>query len=289
MTLAETRVKFAGKSLWPDWLPVYLLEYAEQHSTPLVSADYRLLPESTGLDILDDLEAFWDWVRRDSNGDGLQAFLADKHPSLALDADRILAEGESAGGYLVVQAALSGLPGLRAAVAAYPMLDLRDRYYRAAFEKVMTGVPMLPPDIITDHLASMAAAGGELVVSQSTPPARMDLGTAVIQQGRLCEFLGDADVLYPVERLRRGLHAHAHAGRAAQMPRLWIYHGRQDTGIPSAGSVVFAEEARRLWPPSELRLDLPDGEHGVHKDRHVADTPWLREGLAWLEQPWLED
>ncbi|EOO00757.1 putative alpha beta hydrolase fold-3 domain protein [Phaeoacremonium minimum UCRPA7] len=269
--------EFAGKSLWPDWLPIYLLEYAEQHSTPLISADYRLLPECQGLDILDDLEVFWGWVRRDN--DGLQAFLNSKYPSLALDTDRILAEGESAGGYLVVQAALSGLPGLKAVISAYPMLDLRDRYYREAFEKVMTGVPMLPPEIITEHLKSMKKGD---IVSQSLPPARMDLGTAIIQQGRFCEFLGDEDVLYPVDRLRLGLHS------SGTMPRLWIYHGKQDTGIPSAGSVVFAKEAKRLWPESELRLDLPDGEHGVHKDKHVASTTWLREGLAWLEEPWLK-
>lgn len=266
-------------SFWPDWHPIYLLEYAAKHETPIISADHRLLPECKGTDIMEDLESFWDWVRRPE--DGLQSYLAAKYPSLELDVDRILAEGESAGGYLVAQAALSGLPGLKAVISAYPMLDLRDRYYQEAFEKVMTGVPMLPPHIIDDHLKSIKEGD---IVTAALPPARMDLGTCIIQQGRFVEMLGKEDILYPVDRVRLGLYTDK------KMPRLWIYHGKQDTSIPSAGSLVFVDEVKKknLWSDADLRLDLPDGDHGVHKDKHVEDTTWLREGLEWLETAWLE-
>jgi acetyl esterase/lipase len=263
-------------SLYPDWFPTYLLEYAHRQEVAIISADTRLMPESTGLDILDDLVSFWEWLY--ASDDGLQSFLNGFYPTLQLDTTRILAEGESAGGYLVVQAALSGLPGLRAVISAYPMLDLRDRYYTERFEKVMTGVPMQAPEIITEHLASMKK--GE-VVSKCLPPSRGDLSVAIIQQGRYVEFLGEDDALYPVERLKLRLHAEK------PMPRLWIYHGRQDTGIPAVGSEVFVNHAAGLWPPSELRLHLPDGEHGLHKDKDLDTTDWLRDGVEWIEEAWL--
>ncbi|KIX08837.1 uncharacterized protein Z518_03494 [Rhinocladiella mackenziei CBS 650.93] len=267
---------FTGMSLYPEWFPAYLLEYAYEQAVPIISADYRLMPECKGLDILDDLSSFWDWLR--ASECGLQAFLSSLYPSLEIDGTRIIAEGESAGGYLVVQAALSGLPGLRAAIAAYPMLDLRAPYYTQKFEKVMTGVPMLPESIIDNHLETMKASS---VVSSVLPPARGDLGTAVIQHGRFCEFLGAEDILYPVDRVNLGLYS------ALPKARLWIYHGKQDTGIPAAGSVEFVRQARELWPDSELRLDLPDGEHGFHKYKHANTTEWLKNGLLWVEKAWL--
>lgn len=57
-----------------------------------MSADYRLLPEASGLDILGDLDSLWEWVFS-----GLQKELA---PGIEVDLDKILLQGESAGIYL---------------------------------------------------------------------------------------------------------------------------------------------------------------------------------------------
>lgn len=272
-------------SIHPDWFPSYLLEYAHWRAVPIISADYRLLPEVTGLEILDDLSSLWDWIRRRDGGGGLQQFISSFYPSLDIDADCILAEGESAGGYLVVQAALSRFPGLRAVIAAYPMLDLRAPYYTQKFEKI---IPMLPEKIISDHLNSMRKGD---VFSSVLPPARLDLGKAVIQQGRFVEFLGDDDILFPVERVKVAAAATETATTptsSSSMARLWIYHGKQDTGIPASGSIEFVKYARRVWAESDLRLDLPDGEHGLDKDEDLEDaTGWLRNGMMWVEEPWL--
>lgn len=63
------------------------------HSAILVCPNHRLLPESSGLDILDDLADFWGWV-----GDGLQAFVAKSVGlDLQVDLTRMIAMGESAG------------------------------------------------------------------------------------------------------------------------------------------------------------------------------------------------
>ena len=63
-----------------------------------MAADYRLLPESNGLDIMDDASDFWAWVRG-----GLQGHLTEVRPGIKADLGRIIAYGESAGGTLTIQ------------------------------------------------------------------------------------------------------------------------------------------------------------------------------------------
>lgn len=59
----------------------------------IVSPNYRLLPEARGLDILQDMRAFWGWM---DNG-GAQDYLNELRSNVMLDASRTLLVGESAG------------------------------------------------------------------------------------------------------------------------------------------------------------------------------------------------
>ena len=44
--------------MYPDWFPQWALDYCLLNSAMFVTADYRLMPESTGLDIMEDLSNF---------------------------------------------------------------------------------------------------------------------------------------------------------------------------------------------------------------------------------------
>jgi hypothetical protein len=68
-----------------------------------VSADYRLMPESNGLDMLEDLSDFWTWVR----GGELQKTLDGFKPGVEADLEKVIAYGESAGGTLALQSGFS--------------------------------------------------------------------------------------------------------------------------------------------------------------------------------------
>ena len=61
------------------------------------------MPESTSLDLFDDLEDFWTWLRSSSVAELLSSQV---HP-VDLDFDRILLAGESAGGHLSICFALA--------------------------------------------------------------------------------------------------------------------------------------------------------------------------------------
>ena len=110
-----------GAAIWLDFFLEWAAEYAIQNNAVVVMPDYRPLPESSGLDVLSDLDDSWACVE---NHGGLSAFLdtVGKRDAIASISDTsILAYGESAGGYLAVQSALRR-PGLvKAVIAAYPV------------------------------------------------------------------------------------------------------------------------------------------------------------------------
>ncbi|KAH8093830.1 hypothetical protein DFH11DRAFT_1823072, partial [Phellopilus nigrolimitatus] len=83
------------------WCPLWILELAMKHDAIFVAPDYRLLPEAKGVQILDDLDDFWAWLGRDLND------VVYKAHGLHADLDKVLVEGESAGGYLALQVGLS--------------------------------------------------------------------------------------------------------------------------------------------------------------------------------------
>lgn len=103
----------------------------------LVTPDYRLLPESNGLDILSDLDDFWAWMQND-----LASTIASAQPTSSIQPDlsKILVAGESAGGYLAAQSMLLHPEiHMSAVILVYPMVHLRDRFWDEKYEKPMYG------------------------------------------------------------------------------------------------------------------------------------------------------
>ncbi|KAF5553671.1 alpha beta-hydrolase [Fusarium mexicanum] len=73
--------------------PPRILEYALEHNSILVSCDYRLLPESSGLEILEDIEDVRSWVQS-SSSEAIRTMTKGKSHA---DLGRVLLAGESAG------------------------------------------------------------------------------------------------------------------------------------------------------------------------------------------------
>lgn len=77
------------------------MDLALKHSVVLLRPNYRKLPESTGLQILEGLAEFWKWFR----GGGLQAAVvvgsATKEGEVEVDGRRTLLVGHSAGTFIL--------------------------------------------------------------------------------------------------------------------------------------------------------------------------------------------
>jgi len=245
-----------------NFIAPWFVTFAHLQSVILVSPDHRLMPEVNGLAIREDTEDLWKWVHTHLPGvlstTGVEA-----------DLERIVLSGESSGGYLAIQTGFSHSANVRAVMAAYPIVDLKDPFYTTAYKKDM-GAPMMPPEVLTNHLS-----GDMKVISNAVFPARAELVFSMVQQGRYTELLGQESILFPLERAKEG----------AKLPTLFIFHGSGDTTVPYEGTVKFVEllKEKNTVEGNLCFETIPDVPHVFDMSAKLTDE-WLAKGLAVIEQ-----
>jgi acetyl esterase/lipase len=230
-----------------------------------VLPNYRLAPEHTGNDILEDLTDFWAWF----NSGGVDKYLTSQSITAELDYDHVLASGESAGGYMAIQSGLTRPKGeIKAILAQYPMTN----YLRSTPDK---DTP--PSSIIDEHLAAVRPAS----VLSSTPlmPARFQLAAALSAHGRYNDYLGTGKHLWPITAIED----------AKYLPPTYIIHGEQDSIVAAVDSKDFVKKAQAILPDAELRLDIRSGDcgHGFDVGSKEDEEEWLQKSLKWVEEKWL--
>jgi acetyl esterase/lipase len=275
-------MQIIGESLFPDWFPLWLLQLAEKHSAVIISANYRLLPESTGLDTLDDVEDLWTWL----HSSRLARILASQQHPVELDLGRILTVGDSAGGLLSLSLALSHPDEIRAATVAYPLVDVDDPAFTAGSSIQMFSVAS--DQVITEYLRHIKPSD---VVSSASPPSRMEFFAAVIQYGKFPEFYKRGSEnsprrshLFLLQRLE---------DPDTKFPRggIVIMHGTEDDLVPPKGSEKFIDKARQLHKGKQgadkLVLTLQPGGHGFDGNARLTDG-WLSDVIKGAVETWLE-
>ena len=228
------------------------------------------MPEATGTDILDDISDVWKWVHND-----LQSFLSRTVESAPqVDFVHVLVVGESGGSWLAMQSALRQPAGsIKAVIGLYPLLDLRDHFYNARFEKKIFGSPMLPNEIVDEHVAAMAPGAA---VTSDSQPSRVQVMYSMLQNGRMVEFLGESKELFPIEMV----------AMAEDMPAVLIVHGKEDSVVPVVGSERFVEALKERLPASAVKLDVRPGDHGFDGDATLEEQ-WLKEDVEFITKYWL--
>lgn len=242
-----------------------------------IRPNYRKLQEAKEKDLLNDLDGFWAWVKRDLARDvGIAT-----GGKLEVDSERALVAGQSAGkssssynsplthhtfwmpevaykpridrGDLAAQSALRPLsaPLIRATVLAYPMLDMHSPWFTLSFEKHPFNRPVLPASVLASHISTMPP---NAVIGAVDPPARMDLGIAAVQQGRFEDLLGSEEECYPFDMLER-VRAYPSA--------CFIYHGLGDTAVSVDGTRKWVELLARVVPGVDVVMKLEPGIMGI--------------------------
>jgi len=229
-----------------------------------VLPNYRLVPEHTGADILEDLADFWKWFHAGK----LDAYLSSLgYADLELDYNHLLATGDSAGGYMALMSALTQPKGsIKAVLAQYPMTNsLRPRKGPTFF-----GMPSPGPEVLDQHLATVKPG---TVISSAIPPARNSLSYSMGAYGRHLEFFGRDEKLWPL-----GLIADA-----KWMPPTWIIHGDNDSAVDIGDSRAFVEQWKNGNVDGEVRLTVQEGqEHGFDIALKEDEEAWLKQGLEWM-------
>ncbi|KAF5669579.1 alpha beta-hydrolase [Fusarium circinatum] len=247
--------------------PPRILEYALEHNSILVSCDYRLLPESGGLEILEDIEDAWSWVQNSLD----EAIGTMTNGKSHVDLSRVLLAGESAGGYLAIQLALRHPTTFRAVIASYPMIDMRSNHFCKAYPKRMGQYPQIDYELVSQHLKQLPDG------TQPTTRAISDLPIAMVQHGTYTSFLGDHRSLFPIEYLEDNPQS------ALKLPFIWLHHGNNDSEVPIEGSRKFVAKLRELNPKAKLRYtELEGAEHGFWSEINLIQSGEWEEGVNVL-------
>ena len=259
-----------GDALYPDWFANYFVDFIHRTNAITVLPNYRLAPEHSGNDILEDLRDLWKWVDED-----LARYIASIDPSIELDFDKLLVGGESAGGWMALHSAFHLPQGrIKAMLLQYPMTKRSSNAERV----IPLDESTTPLSFIDDHLASVAAGS---VLSAATPPARMELLIAfTVHYHRWDERFGTGRHLYPINVLED----------ATNFPPTLIVHGAQDSMVSLAESTTFVDKIEHVLGKQvreDVRLVVKDGDHGFDAELVEEDTPWLSEELKWVENMWL--
>ncbi|GKZ20109.1 hypothetical protein AbraIFM66951_008171 [Aspergillus brasiliensis] len=273
-----------GDSLEPQYWPQWLSDLALLHGAVIVCPNYRLMPEANGLDIYDDVEDFWTWLHTPV----IHEILAAHQTPTDLDLTRIILAGDSAGGLLSINLALSHGDSIRAAIATYPPVALNAPEFTETRTILPVGVDT-PKSSITEYLTSHPLPHRQ--VSSGATPTRWSLMLAATQHGVIGKWYAQGseesprrELIYPMERL---------GNPGVQIPRggIILLHGRQDSVVPVQQSERFVARAREVTQ-GQLVGDMVvlvsrDGEHEFDAELRY-DEPWLKDALKKVVETWLE-
>lgn len=285
-----------GSALYTEWLPNWAIDLVVKNEAILVMPDYRLLPEASGQEILEDVKDFWGWLASGTNG--LSSYLSELNGNLSVDFGKVAVYGESAGGYLAIRSSLfpedfwgqrEGFNGPKAVIAAYPMTLLRKEWYSVASEsKSPFGVPQLDEGFLNDHIADIGKGGEKMVIS-ADPPARLEIAVTMVQRGRWTEiFKRDGEEGLWLEDVIENVSAKEGENR----PYLLTFHGTKDTAVPWEDTKEWVEIYGKKFGEDRVTGVWKEGmEHGFDgsMDEEKGEGNWLREELEVVKREWLKN
>ncbi|KAK4146019.1 Alpha/Beta hydrolase protein [Dichotomopilus funicola] len=275
------------------------------HTIPaiFISPSYRLAPETPAVSILDDIADFWRWLpvhlpslfssppSPPSPSSSSQSNNSPNWQHITPDLTRLLALGESAGGYLALQSALllSVRPALRAVVALYPAIypDL------AVFNSHSSDAKKVNEDdnaVVTAFLA--ARQGSNQTTRTSTPwPGLLTETIAAMTTGRAKEVWGPdeegrLELGYALQQARN----RAERKRKGGLPPIWVVQGTEDTVVPKKGTDEMVKRLREEGPEgTEVKYTVREGGHGFDIPLRLGEGEegWVREGVEWVRGFWL--
>ncbi|PQE28578.1 Alpha beta hydrolase fold-1 protein [Rutstroemia sp. NJR-2017a WRK4] len=271
-----------GAALFPDWVAPWSINLVLSTPSILVMPDYRLLPEASGLEILTDIQDFWSWLQSPSNG--LSSYLSSSpYSGVDLDLAKIGTIGDSAGGFLSIWSSLSqGKEVVKAAIASYPMVDLRGKWYAEKDErKKPFGAALVEEEVIQKY------EGGKWVVA-ATPMDRVDLAVGLVQWGKWREVY---------ERDGEGKDGFklfledAMEGRGkGEVGWLFAFHGTGDSAVPwEETRDLVGRWGEKFGGDSVMGVWKEGLEHGFDDsvDEESEEGKWLKDGLVRFKKEWL--
>lgn len=204
---------------------------------------------------------------------GVTRYLQSRDIEIKLDYTRVMAAGDSAGGYLAIHSGLTQPMGtIKAILGCYPMTN----YLRRKPQPFFMNEPSPPVSIIDEHMEHVKPGA---IISGAPPRPRNRISYALSAYGRYTEFFGSGEHLWPISLLPL----------VKQLPSTIIVHGTEDTAVSVDDSrtfVMMAEEV--LGENADIVLVQREGEdHGFDMDA-TEEEEWVKEVVKWVEEKWIK-
>ncbi|KAH9922866.1 alpha/beta-hydrolase [Epithele typhae] len=281
-----------------SWFPTWLHQRVVSSGMAFISADYRLIPPSTGHDILSDVKDLFKFLQ-DGVNPRIRELTLDQ-PSFEIASDAIAVAGSSAGGLCAYLAAIHASPQPKAVLSLYGMGGnlLTGQYLDKKLKPFFRGRELLD---IADFAEFVHPASAHLPPLADSPLAyhpptyhipgypanpRMLAGRLYLQTGTFLDYYTGQhepslsvalvstrqDVDPPKEEVIPVQHRilFPQFCVSADLPPMFIIHGSTDTA-------VFLDESQRLHGllenagvRSTLRV-VKDKEHSFDYDPTAED------------------
>ena len=179
------------------------------------------MPEATGADILDDLEAFWDWLHN-----FLPSFAQSNSWKVQPDLTHLLCVGQSTGGCMAVQSALIQPElNIKAIVSLYAPLYNNVPSFTVPHPRRIMGTMPPPPRQAEGIIRSYIKKTKGSVRTVGDPVYMWELLLCMLQQGRLPSLWN----AWPDTRL----DTISLLKQVKKLPPLWLIHGEEDSVVRS--------------------------------------------------------
>jgi acetyl esterase/lipase len=224
-----------------EWIRNWgLLSFAAQNGFSVVAIDYRLAPETKLPAIIRDVEAAFTWL----GGDGAKEF--------HLDPDRMIACGESAGGYLTLVTGYRVHPKPKALVSLFGYGELNADWYTKP-----NPYPGYTMKKITSEEAKQQSDG--TVISDAR--LRKGNGGTIYQYYRQNGLWTQEVSGFNPDSLAREIAPYEPVQNVTrEFPPTLLIHGTMDTDVPFEESVRMAEQLKKHGVPYIL-IPIDKGEH----------------------------
>jgi acetyl esterase/lipase len=224
-----------------EWIRNWrLLSFADQNGFAVMAIDYRLAPETKLPAIISDIEAAFTWL----GSDGAKEF--------HLDPNRMIACGESAGGYLTLVSGYRVNPRPKALVVLFGYGDLDADWYTKP-----NPYPGYTANKVT-HEKAMQQSDGTVISDGSL---RKGSGGTIYQYYRQNGLWPQEVSGFNPDSLAREIGPYEPIKNVTREfpPTFWM-HGTMDTDVPFEESLKMADQFKKHGVPYIL-IPIDKGEH----------------------------
>jgi len=275
------------------WVPKWVKEEAARRDWIMISPNYRLMPESTCLDIIEDYEDVFKWIK-----DELPKVL-----SFPVNNDNILVTGPSAGGFLTIL--LCSLFPVKAGLAMFPMADASGPPYTKGKVELYD----LTDEEVARTITNMKARKGIVVTGYHPEKHTNGEYDKSGVRAMFCASSLKAD-LFPdhmsgIDGLRDQILEKGEESipedvkkcfplcrpfvKAKNFPPIAFVHGKDDDRTPIEESYRLEERVKEAGTPYKF-IEFDSAAHGFDKDLSESEIDAhphfkrLREIFPWLDQ-----